>query len=124
MSSMKTGGDTIQYPAPVAGGAPGADYRPRCVLAVSAHPDDDTLFAGGTLAKYAAEGYDVYTLDTTRGEGGEVGEPPVGPKEQLGVLREAEARCAARALGEKDIFFLDFVDPHMEIDGIALPIEA
>src|SRR6476469_5853502 len=94
------------------------------VLAVSAHPDDDTLFAGGTLAKYASAGHEVYTLCTTRGEGGEVGEPPVGPKEQLGVLREAEARCAAAALGERDIFFLDYVDPHMEIDGIALPIDA
>ncbi len=95
------------------------------VLAISAHPDDDTLFAGGTLAKWASEGYEVYTLDTTRGEGGEVGEPPLVPsKDQLGVLREGEARCAAAALGEKDIFFLDFVDPHMEIDGIALPIGA
>lgn len=94
------------------------------VLAVSAHPDDDTLFAGGLLAKYASEGYEVYTLCTTRGEGGEVGEPPVGPKERLGEIREAEARCAAAALGERDIFFLDFIDPHMEIDGIAQPIDA
>ena len=99
--------------------------RSLTVLAVSAHPDDDTLFAGGTLAKYASEGHDVYTLCTTRGEGGEVGEPPLVPsKDQLGPLREQEARCAARELGEKDIFFLDFVDPHMEIDGVALPIEA
>src|SRR5438046_9709217 len=98
MSSMKTGGDTIQYPAPVAGGAPGADYRPRCVLAVSAHPDDDTLFAGGTLAKYAAEGYDDYTLDPTRAAAGLLGEPPGGPKEQLGVAEEAVAPCAALTL--------------------------
>ncbi|MCC7106934.1 MAG: PIG-L family deacetylase [Chloroflexi bacterium] len=94
------------------------------VLSVSAHPDDDTLFAGGMLAKLAGEGHEVYSLLTTRGEGGEVGEPPVGPKEQLGQLRELEARAAARELGERDIFFLDFVDPHMEIDGIALPIDA
>jgi LmbE family N-acetylglucosaminyl deacetylase len=94
------------------------------VLAVSAHPDDDTLFAGGTLASYASAGFAVYTLCTNRGEGGEVGEPPVGPKEQLGSFREAEARCAARALGERDIFFLDYRDPPMEIDGIALPIDA
>ena len=94
------------------------------VLAISAHPDDDTLFAGGTLARYASLGLEVYTLCTTRGEGGEVGEPPIGPKERLGELREVEARCAAAALGEQDIFFLDFVDPHMEIDGIALPIDA
>jgi N-acetylglucosamine malate deacetylase 2 len=103
---------------------PAAESLSLNVVAVSAHPDDDTLFAGGTLAWYASDGYDVYTVCTTRGEGGEVGEPPVGPKEQLGSIREAEARCAARALGEHDIFFLNFVDPHMDIDGIALPIEA
>jgi LmbE family N-acetylglucosaminyl deacetylase len=94
------------------------------VLAISAHPDDDSLFAGGALAKWAGEGYDVYTLCTTRGEGGEVGEPPVGPPERLGELREAEERCAAAALGERDVFFLDYVDPNMEIDGIACPIDA
>jgi LmbE family N-acetylglucosaminyl deacetylase len=94
------------------------------LLAVSAHPDDDTLFAGGTMARYASLGFEVYTLCTNRGEGGEVGEPPVGPKEQLGELRELEARCAAAALGEQDIYFLDYIDPHMEIDGDALPIEA
>jgi LmbE family N-acetylglucosaminyl deacetylase len=94
-------------------------------LAISAHPDDDTLFAGGLLAKLASERYEVYTLLTTRGEGGEVGEPPLVPaKAQLGPLREAEARCAAAALGERDVYFLDFVDPHMEIDGEALPINA
>src|SRR4051794_29890295 len=104
---------------------PRESLKPRPVLlAVSAHPDDDTLFAGGTLARYASEGYDVFTLCTTRGEGGEVGEPPVSSKEQLGQYREAEARCAAQALGERDIFFLDYVDPHMEIDGIPLPIDA
>lgn len=94
------------------------------VLSVSAHPDDDHLFAGGLLAKLAGEGHEVVTLLTTRGEGGEVGEPPVGPKERLGELREVEAREAARALGEVDVLFLDFVDPHMEIDGIAMPIDA
>ena len=99
--------------------------RSLTVLAISAHPDDDTLFAGGTLARYASQGHAVYTLCTTRGEGGEIGEPPLVPsKEQLGALREGEARCAATAIGERGIFFLDFVDPHMEIDGIALPIEA
>jgi LmbE family N-acetylglucosaminyl deacetylase len=94
------------------------------LLAVSAHPDDDTLFAGGTLARYASLGFEVYTLCTNRGEGGEVGEPPIGPKDRLGELREIEARCAAAALGQHGIFFLDYVDPHMEIDGVALPIEA
>ena len=46
------------------------------VLTISAHPDDE-LFGAGYLAKLVAEGHDLYLLCTTRGEGGEVGEPPV-----------------------------------------------
>ncbi len=93
------------------------------VLAIMAHPDDE-LFGTGYLAKLVAEGHELSMLCTTRGEGGEVGEPPVGPKARLGVYREAEMRAAARALGARDIWFLDFVDPRMEIDGEALPIDA
>jgi LmbE family N-acetylglucosaminyl deacetylase len=92
------------------------------ILAISAHPDDESLFGGGTLAMFAEQGQAVYILETTRGEGGEVGEPPLTTKDQLGVLREQEARNAAQALGVRDIFFLPFVDPHMEINGIARPI--
>ena len=93
------------------------------ILVVSAHPDDETLFAGGTLAKYANQGHDVTILETTRGEGGEVGDPPLTTHENLGVWREQEARDAARALGVRDIFFLPYVDPYMEINGIARRID-
>lgn len=94
------------------------------ILSVSAHPDDEALFAGGTLAMYAEKGHEVYLLDTTRGEGGEVGDPPLATQETLGEVREQEARHAAKALGAMDIFFLPFIDPNMEIDGIALAIDA
>ena len=93
------------------------------ILVVSAHPDDETLFAGGTLAMYAAQGHDVYILETTRGEGGEVGDPPLTTFENLGDFREQEVRKAARILGVRDIFFLPFIDPHMEINGIARRID-
>ena len=93
------------------------------ILAVSAHPDDGTLFAGGTLAMYADQHHDVYLLDTTRGEGGEVGDPPYATKETLGEVREKEERNAARALGVKEVFFLPFIDPDMEIGGTPLPID-
>jgi LmbE family N-acetylglucosaminyl deacetylase len=92
------------------------------ILAISAHPDDE-LFAGGTLAMFAEKRHHVYILQTTRGEGGEVGEPPLTTPENLGVYREQEAREAARALGARDIFFLPYIDPYMEIDGIARPID-
>lgn len=85
------------------------------VLAISAHPDDESGFAGGLLARYAEEGHQVYILETTRGEGGEVGDPPVGPKERLGEYREQETRCAAAALGVVELRFLGFVDPSIEV---------
>ena len=94
----------------------------RTILAISAHPDDESLFAGGTLALYAEQGHQVYILETTRGEGGEVGDPPLTTKENLGAYREEEVRKAARALGARDIFFLPYIDPHMEINGIARAI--
>jgi LmbE family N-acetylglucosaminyl deacetylase len=94
------------------------------ILAISAHPDDESLFGGGTLAMFAEQGHTVYILETTRGEGGEVGDPPLTTKENLGAYREQEVRKAARALGVRDIFFLPYVDPHMEINGIARPIDA
>ena len=61
------------------------------ILAVSAHPDDETLFAGGTLAMYAEKGHRVFILETTRGQGGEVGEPPLTTRENLAAFRELEA---------------------------------
>ena len=95
----------------------------RTILAISAHPDDESLFGGGTLAMFAEQGHTVYILETTRGEGGEVGEPPLTTQENLGLYREQEARNAARALGARDIFFLPYIDPYMEINGIARAID-
>jgi LmbE family N-acetylglucosaminyl deacetylase len=93
------------------------------VLAIAAHPDDE-LFGAAYLAKLAAEGNDLYILCTTRGEGGEVGEPPVGPKSRLGEFREVEMLGSGRALGAREVWFLDFIDPWMEIGGEALAIDA
>ncbi|MBW2431540.1 MAG: PIG-L family deacetylase [Deltaproteobacteria bacterium] len=94
------------------------------ILVVSAHPDDETLFGGGTLAMYAQKWHDVFILETTRGEGGEVGEPPLTTRENLAVFREQEVREAADILGARDIFFLPYIDPFMEINGIARRIDA
>jgi len=97
------------------------------ILAISAHPDDETLFAGGMLAMCAEKGHRVTILETTRGEGGEVGEPPLTIRDNLGAFREQEVRKAARILGADDIHFLPFIDPYMEINGtprrIDIPLE-
>ncbi len=81
------------------------------VLAIGAHPDDETMLAGGTLAWAAAKGLTVQILSVTRGEGGEVGEPAVTTQERLGEVREAELRAAVASLGVAGVEFLPYLDP-------------
>jgi LmbE family N-acetylglucosaminyl deacetylase len=83
------------------------------VLAFFAHPDDETMLAGGVLALLAAAGARVHYLSATRGEGGEAGEPPLCPLEELGQVRADELACAAAALGGASLTFLDYVDPRV-----------
>jgi len=82
--------------------------RANTLLAVFAHPDDETT-VGNALARYAAEGHDVYLVVLTSGQAGNANtEIPKGPK--LGEAREAEARCSAKALGIHEPFLLRFQD--------------
>ncbi|MBT3391709.1 MAG: PIG-L family deacetylase [Chloroflexi bacterium] len=81
------------------------------ILAVVAHPDDETILCGGTLALLARAGANVHVLCATRGEGGELGEPPLCERPELGRVREQEMRCAAQALGGTSVEFLDYIDP-------------
>ena len=80
------------------------------ILAFFAHPDDETMMCGATLAM-AAEHADVYLLCATRGEGGENGEPPLCERVELGAFRSAELQCASQALGARELVFLEYVDP-------------
>ena len=69
-------------------------------MAVLAHPDDESLGFGGTLAKYAAEGVHVALVVATRGERGWTGEADANPgMTALGQIREAELRAAVEAVG-------------------------
>jgi LmbE family N-acetylglucosaminyl deacetylase len=81
------------------------------ILTIIAHPDDETMLSGGALALFARAGAEVYYLCATRGEGGEIGEPPVCTREELGTVREAEMRCAVQTLGGAGVEFLNYVDP-------------
>jgi LmbE family N-acetylglucosaminyl deacetylase len=92
------------------------------VMVMAAHPDDETIFGGGMIAKYAAEGHDVVIVLSTRGEGGERGDPPLCTPEELGAVREAEARAAAKVLGARDVVFLPFQDPPVGPDDTLYPI--
>jgi LmbE family N-acetylglucosaminyl deacetylase len=82
-------------------------------LAFFAHPDDETMLLGGTLALLARHGVRVHYLSATRGEGGEVGEPPVCRPGDLGPVRARELACAVEALGGASLTFMDYVDPRI-----------
>lgn len=69
------------------------------VLVVTAHPDDETLIAGGVLAACAAAGLDTGVLCLTRGEHGPIADPALATRSNLGQLREAELRAACGDLG-------------------------
>jgi N-acetylglucosamine malate deacetylase 2 len=94
------------------------------VLVIAAHPDDETVFCGGTIAKYASEGHEVFILLTTRGEGGETGEPPLCARDELGMVREREAQAAGAALGAREVLFLPFCDPVVGPDDTLYHIDA
>ncbi len=81
------------------------------ILAVFAHPDDEAVLAGGLLAILAKLGHTVSYVSCTRGEGGEVGEPPVSTQQELGQAREKELTAAVKQLGGKNLTILDFIDP-------------
>src|SRR5215218_9097255 len=85
------------------------------LMCVLAHPDDESLGTGGTLARYAAEGVETYLLTATRGERGWFGAPDQNPGlAELGRIREAELRAAGRALGLREVAFLDYVDGDLD----------
>jgi N-acetyl-1-D-myo-inositol-2-amino-2-deoxy-alpha-D-glucopyranoside deacetylase len=84
------------------------------LMAVFAHPDDESFGIGGTLARYGADpGVRVVLVCATRGEAGEISNPELASSERLGEVREQELRCACRTLGVEDLFFLDYRDSGM-----------
>jgi len=92
--------------------------HPR-LMAVLAHPDDESLGFGGTLAKYAAGGADVFLLTATRGDAGRYrghrpGDPEHPGSVALATIREAELRAAAAVLGLREVSVLDYADRYLD----------
>lgn len=99
------------------------------VLAVHAHPDDETLSTGGLLAAFAAAGLPARVVTCTRGERGEVIALPgttsegraglEGDGPALGAYRETELARAVAALGGVEQTFLDAVPPaSAQVNGV------
>ena len=85
------------------------EIKPKRMLVILAHPDDESFAAGGTLAKYAHQDVQVILLCATRGEAGIPGVKP----EEAGAIREAELRKAAQHLGI-EVYFLGYLDGELE----------
>jgi len=83
------------------------------LMAVLAHPDDESFGMGGTLALYAARGVDVYLICATRGEAGTLDADCLEGFSSVADRRESELRCAAGLLGLKNVYFLGYRDSGM-----------
>lgn len=80
------------------------------LMAVFAHPDDESFGNGGTLARYGEQGVKTYLVCATRGEAGEISDPALASRDNLGQVREQELRLACSILGVSELRFLDYVD--------------
>jgi LmbE family N-acetylglucosaminyl deacetylase len=91
---------------------------PLKLMAVLAHPDDESLGVGGTLARYASEGVETSLVTATRGQGGRYrghrDSPDHPGREALAGIRESELRAAAATLGVRDLTLLDYVDQELD----------
>ncbi|PDW03477.1 PIG-L family deacetylase [Candidatus Viridilinea mediisalina] len=88
------------------------NVRPR-LLAVLAHPDDESFGAGGTLARYAWMGAQVDLICATGGEEGAAEDRYLVGYSSLAERRAAELQCAAQALGLQHVIRLDYRDSGM-----------
>ncbi len=92
------------------------------VVAVVAHPDDEALIAGGTLAIAAAKGLPTGVVSLTRGELGPIAEGSMAEGEQLSEARERELRASADALGASWVHCCTHPDGELawaDVDAIA-----
>ena len=85
------------------------------ILAVLAHPDDETLGFGGTLVRYADEGVETHVICATRGQQGWFGPPEDYPgANALGLIRERELKQAGQLLNLSSICLMDFMDGDLD----------
>jgi LmbE family N-acetylglucosaminyl deacetylase len=86
---------------------------PGTVVSFHAHPDDEAILVGGTLALAAEAGHRTVLVFATRGDLGEVADGLLAPDEALADRREVEARTAAEVLGVSRVEFLPYGDSGM-----------
>jgi LmbE family N-acetylglucosaminyl deacetylase len=84
------------------------------LVSFHAHPDDESIQVGGTLAKAAAAGHRVGIVFATRGEHGEVDDGVLEDEEHLFQRREQESRRSGEILGAQRVEFLGYHDSGMK----------
>lgn len=84
------------------------------IVSFHAHPDDESIATGGTLARASAEGHRVVVVFATRGELGEVAAGFLAEGEDLGARREVETARSMEVLGVHRHVFLGYRDSGME----------
>jgi LmbE family N-acetylglucosaminyl deacetylase len=93
------------------------EEKPVRLLGIFAHPDDETVCAGGTLSKYASEGADVRVVSLTRGEAGQIRDASAATRMTLRSVRDKELEAAGRELGLIGTRCLEYPDGRLsEID--------
>jgi LmbE family N-acetylglucosaminyl deacetylase len=90
----------------------GPDGSARTVVFFHAHPDDEAIFTGGTMALLAAAGWRIVLVMATSGEQGETA--PAGADVTLAVHRRRETARAAEALGAARVEFLGYCDSGLD----------
>lgn len=89
------------------------DLKPKVALAIAAHPDDLEFGVAGTIANWIQQGTEVYYLLATDGSKGS--SDPKASRAELIKTRRAEQEEAAKILGVKKVFFLDYEDGTLEV---------
>lgn len=84
------------------------ELKPKTVLGVAAHPDDLDFGMSGSAAKWAAQGAEVYYLLLTDGSKGSE-DRSLSPADLIKIRRDEQLE-AAKILGLKEVFFLDYED--------------
>jgi LmbE family N-acetylglucosaminyl deacetylase len=90
--------------------------QPFTLLAVHAHPDDESIATGGILAKYSALGVHTVVVYGTRGEAGGINNPdyvPASPGMEITEIRKAELEKALKILQVGAVYFLGYRDSGM-----------
>jgi N-acetyl-1-D-myo-inositol-2-amino-2-deoxy-alpha-D-glucopyranoside deacetylase len=83
------------------------------LMAIYAHPDDESFGTGGTLALYAEQGYRVILVTATKGEAGGIQDPTMHSDEPISELRQRELKCACDTLGIEGPHYLGYRDSGM-----------